>query len=92
MQKAFSTEVRLRNMDEIGDVLASEIGKSHLTFKQLSESTGLCASTVSRMYYRETRFPRIQTVIALFEHFGYVVIARPSNVVAFNPYHKHKTG
>ncbi len=92
MQSAFLTDVKLRNMDEIGSVLSAEIGRSHLTFKGLSDRTGLCSSTISRMYYRETRFPRIQTVIALFEHFGYVVIARPSNIVEFNPTHLTQIG
>ena len=92
MSSAFSTEVRLNNMSEIGSVLSTEIGNSHLNFKQLSKSTGLHRSTISRMYCRETRFPRVQTIIALFEHFGYVVIARPSNIVAFKPQRKHKMG
>ena len=92
MSKPFPTEVRLSNMSEIGSILSKEIANSHHNFKQLSKSTGLASSTISRMYYRETRFPRIQTVIALFEHFGYVVIARPSNVVVFNPTRGYKTG
>ncbi len=76
MLKPQPTSIRLSHMEEIGNLLSHEIGNSHLNFKQLSAATGLCSSTISRMYYRETRFPRIQTVIKLLEHFGYIVVAQ----------------
>lgn len=86
MLKPQPTSIRLSRMKEIGNLLSHEIGKSHLNFKQLVAATGLCSSTISRMYYRETRFPRIQTVIKLLEQFGYIVIAQKKQMSSTPPH------
>lgn len=65
-------------------LLSEEISnarKGKVTFKRLHEDTGLAVSTISKLYYRETRFPRYETIIKLMIHFGYRVYARPTNLL-----------
>jgi DNA-binding phage protein len=51
---------------------------------QLASAVNMSPTTVSRLAYGDTRFPRMHTVIMLLHHFGYrltVQKAAPSNAV-----------
>lgn len=55
-------------------ILASEIQKAFnrgITIKDIVASTGISHATISRIYYRETKFPRMTTITGLFAYFGY---------------------
>lgn len=46
----------------------------HATIKDLAKRAGLGRATVSRIWYRETSYPRLLTCILLFKALGYVAM------------------
>lgn len=69
---------QLQGPDAVG-ILSQEINRwlkedKHRTIKDLSKKSGLGAKTVSRIWYRETRYPQFITCILLFKALGFVAI------------------
>lgn len=72
-------EVRLADTERCMDAIRIELDRRMEvgdTFKRIAEGAGMTAHTVSRIYYRETRYPRNNTIFALLRYFGYTVYAR----------------
>lgn len=66
-----------------------QITRSDKKIKHIVAATGLCHSTIRRIMYKETRYPRFTTIVTLFNYFGYQLAVRPpegdKKVVTFNP-------
>lgn len=47
---------------------------SERTIKALAKKAGLANATVSRLWYRETQYPRLLTIVLLLKALGYAAI------------------
>jgi len=71
---AFNTgRIELDDAEKVLDILSDDLLRSRKTLRFIAQRTGLCTTTVSKMMYRETRYPRVGTVMALLQYFGYKV-------------------
>ena len=42
----------------------------------IATDAGVCYGTVKRLFYRETQYPRFNTIMKLLDVFGYELVAR----------------
>lgn len=72
-------EVDLEDAERCIDLLQYEL-RVHLavrgTFSEIADFTDLSASTVRRMHYGKSRYPRNDTVLRMLTYFGYRIYAR----------------
>ena len=72
--------VDISDQEDMMRLLSKEIKESSSNLRDIAKGSLLCQSTVSRLYYHETRFPRYLTIIKLLNFFGYNLIAQKYQV------------
>lgn len=60
--------------DLISRELQSQV-TNKTTMKNISARTGLCVSTISKLVYGTTQFPRMDTIVRILTYLGYRLYA-----------------
>ncbi len=53
--------------------------KHGIKIKHIADETGLSCQTISRLIYRETKSPRMMTIVILMKYLNYKLFARKTN-------------
>lgn len=56
--------------------IASEIRRSHLSYKDLAERSGVCFATISNIACGDTKLPRLSTVVKIALALGWSIYAQ----------------
>lgn len=95
----------ITNLEDLRDDCIALFINSRLTMKQVHENGGPTPGTISKWLYKETRFPRMDSIRALLQALGYDLVPMPviqaqkyrqthslGNVTMFNPRRKKAAG
>jgi DNA-binding phage protein len=69
-------ETEFHTVEEACKFVSLEIRQSKKKLSVIAREANVCTSTVSRMAYGETHFPRLGTILSILKVLGYEVVVR----------------